>query len=69
MDLHLSESICLVYWSKSLLSHAKTMLPLQAQGPHGPQYGAGPTVVQGKTPESALDSKEIIPVNPKGNQP
>ena len=27
------------------------------------------TVVQEKTPESALDSKEIKPVNPKGNQP
>ena len=23
----------------------------------------------GKTPESSLDSKEIEPVNPKGNQP
>ena len=27
------------------------------------------TVVLGKTPESPLDSKEIKPVNPKGNQP
>ena len=27
------------------------------------------TVVLEKTPESLLDSKEIKPVNPKGNQP
>ena len=27
------------------------------------------TVVLEKTPESPLDSKEIKPVNPKGNQP
>ena len=27
------------------------------------------TVLMAKTPESSLDSKEIIPVNPKGNRP
>ena len=34
-----------------------------------PKYGCFWTVVLEKTPESPLDSKEIKPVNPKGNQP
>ena len=36
-----------------------------------PKYGQVParTIVLEKTLESPLDSKEIKPVNPKGNQP
>ena len=34
-----------------------------------PKNGCFQIVVLEKTPESPLDSKEIKPVNPKGNQP
>ena len=60
----------LFIWSKSLLSHAKTMLPLQEHGPHMPQYAAGSTVVLGRllrVPWTARRSYQLIlkEINPE----
>ena len=45
------------------------MWELDHQEGWAPENWCFPTVVLGKTLEIALDSKEIRPVNPKGNQP
>ena len=57
------------YWELWFSSSHVRMWGLNHKQGWVPKNWCFPTVVLEKTPESPLDSKEIKPVNPKGNQP
>ena len=58
---------CLLHWQAGSLSLAPPGKPIKKAGWW--RFDAFGLVVLEKTLESPLDSKEIKPVNPKGNQP